>query len=324
MGSLNTLYIITTEQCQMSCPFCYCKFVPQFKDFKKNYTNSTINKDKVNKVLSGKIKDANDNPIKFDYVIFHGGEPLLYPNIIIDIIKENKDNVNNFSIQTNLAYKQLSPEQLSVLSLCTDGYGTSFNYERFRDQPVLKKYFENNIKELSSLGIYGTVLVTITEDTIKNMNPFTLRDYLIDLGIKKVILERPILPLKELENTKNKRKLENMYEEVDKYMEICAKIFPENMTNLFWMVDKCLENNLYLYNTECSNTTFTLYNDKLKYGCPSLESRNVKNKQLGYCLGCDYFKYCGGDCECFNHVCAFPKRTFDYIKDQIEYRKTKK
>ena len=64
MGSLNTLYIITTEQCQMSCPFCYCKFVPQFKDFKKNYSNSTINKDKVNKVLSGKIKDANDNPIK--------------------------------------------------------------------------------------------------------------------------------------------------------------------------------------------------------------------------------------------------------------------
>lgn len=322
---MNTLYIVTTQSCQMSCPFCYCKFIPQFSDFKNEEGKDTsIDTELVKRILNGEMKNDNGEKLYFDYVIFHGGEPLLYPEKIIKIIEENISKVKNFSIQTNLAFKTLSPSQLRALSMCTDGYGTSFNYERFKDNKTFKKYFENNIKELSSLGIYGTVLVTITKDTIMNLNPWALRDYLIDIGIKKVILERPILPLKDLENPKNKKELEELYEEVDKYMEICAKIFPREMTNLFWMVDKCLEHDLFLYNTECSNTTFTLYNDRFKFGCPSLESRNVKNKQLPQCLGCNYFKYCGGDCECFNHVCSFPKRTFDYIKEELEYEKTKK
>ena len=42
---------------------------------------------------------------------------------------------------------------------------------------------------------------------------------------------------------------------------------------------------------------------------------------LSQCLQCKYYKHCGMDCECFNHVCAFPKHTFDYIKKKIEEKK---
>lgn len=308
---MNTLYIVTTNQCQMHCPFCYCNFIPQFQETKES---DHINEDMVSSILHGAY-----NGMKFDYVIFHGGEPLLYPKTILSIMDKCKDIENmNFSIQTNLAFKQLSPDQLRVLSLLPNGYGTSYNIDRFYENKEFKEYFEHNIRELSSLGIYGSLLVTVTDEQIKRQNPRALYNYIKSLqGIREVIFERPIFPIETIKQ--NKLKYTNLYQEVDKYLELCAQIFPRDMTNLFWMVDKALKHNLYLYNTECSKTTLTLYNDRLKFGCPSLEKRNDENTfPMEECMKCRFYKYCGRDCECFNHVCAFPKRTFSYIKKEIE------
>lgn len=304
---MKTLYIVVTNDCQLQCPFCYTNFIPQFKE---NKTSNTINTDMVATLINNGL-----NGEKFDYVIFHGGEPLLYPNIINDILDKVKVNTS-FSIQTNLAYKELSKEQLKVMVRLSDGYGTSYNVDRFENNKQAEEYFIHNIKELNSLGIDGTLLVTVTENQINKQNPSALYEYIKKLGIKKVVLERPILPLEKLKNERTT--CEELYEEVDKYLMQCVMIFPKDMTNLFWLVEKSVNHGLTLYDTQCSNKTYTLYNDYLKYGCPSLEKRNVNNSEMKErCFRCKYYQYCGSDCECFNYVCAFPKRMFDYIKGEL-------
>ena len=308
---MKTLYVITTEQCQMNCPFCYTQFVPQFNtSFKKDAICADMVANVINKGIDGE---------PFTYVIFHGGEPLLYPETILEIM--DKVSVDTeFSVQSNLGFKQLSQEQLKVLTRLKS-YGTSYNVDRFdKGNAIFKFYFQDNVKLLNSMGLEGTVLITITQDQIDKQNPFALYKYIKSLGIKKVVFERPIFPIRDIK--KNKEKYAKLYEDVDKYLRVCAGIFPPDMTNLFWLVEKALEHGLTLYDTKCSNNTYTLFQDRIKYGCPSLENRNEDNKDmLSQCLQCKYYKHCGMDCECFNHVCAFPKQTFDYIKKKIEEKK---
>ena len=307
---MKTLYVVTTEQCQMNCPFCYTQFVPQFnQDFHKDAICAEMVAEVINKGIDGE---------QFTYVIFHGGEPLLVPDTILEIMDKVKVRTE-FSVQSNLAYKELNKKQLEVL-VRLKSYGTSYNVDRFENNKIFKEYFENNVRELNSMGLDSTVLITVTQDQIDKQNPWALYEYIKNLGIKKVVFERPIFPMEEIK--KNKEKYTYFYEKVDEYLKQCASIFPPDMTNLFWLVEKALEHGLTLYDTHCSNNTYTLFKNKIKYGCPSLENRNESNRDMiGKCLQCDYYKYCGMDCECFNHVCAFPKKTFDYIKKQLENKK---
>ena len=309
---MKTLYIITTNQCNMSCPFCYTQFVPQFtKNTERSCINTKTAIDVINKGYKGE---------KYDYVIFHGGEPLLYPKEILEILdgtSSQKDTT--FSIQTNLAYKQLSQDQIKVL-VRLGSYGTSFSVDRFLGKKELEEQFKDNVKFLNTLGLECTLLVTLTEMQIMRQNPWRLLDYVNDLGIQKIVLERPILTNQQYKE--NRESLENLYADIDSYMLTCAKIFPREYTNLYWLVEKSIEHGITLYNTKCSNETFTLYNNEFKYGCPSLECRNENNSEmLTRCLECEYYRWCGMDCECFNHLCAFPKKTFSYIKSVLEQEK---
>lgn len=305
---MKTLYIITTEQCQMNCPFCYTQFVPQF--------NESFTKNSICASMAAKVIDKGIDGEPFTYVIFHGGEPMLAPDTILEIMDLCKTKPE-FSVQSNLAFKQLTQEQMKVFARLKS-YGTSYNVDRFSsNNPVFKQYFENNVKLLNSIGLEGTVLITITKDQINKQNPYALYEYIKNLGISKVVFERPIFPNKDI--IENKEKYTKLYEDIDKYLKACAQIFPPSMTNLFWLVDKALEHGLPLYDIKCSKNTYTLFNNKIKYGCPSLENRNENNRDmLEQCLQCEHYRYCGMDCECFNHVCAFPKQTFDYIKSQLK------
>ena len=85
-----------------------------------------------------------------------------------------------------------------------------------------------------------------------------------------------------------------------------------------------------VYCKQCPNTTIDIANDftisiypnddntiKLKYGCPSREEINIPYDEefANKCYTCSYFSYCKGDCECFNNICTFPKKWFNYIKE---------
>lgn len=306
---MSSLYVLMTDQCQLNCPFCYCNFVP---DMELNKNKNHIDCDKVVYMINNGFEDK-----KFHDVIFHGGEPLLYAkeiNYILDRVKVDESFKTRFTIQTNLIYKELSQEQIKALARI-GGYGTSYSKDRFYNRPNGEKnlkYFINNIQELDRFGIKGSLLITITELQINKMNPHTLKrfiDYNLP-GINYIIFERPIFPMDLV--LKNPDKYEAIYEEVDKYMSQCIDIFDRDKINLFDLV-KNTTTSRSMYPTNCSDFTYTMNDEVLKFGCPSFEphEKPFTRKQ---CLVCRYYKYCKSDCECLNYICAFPKKTFDKVK----------
>ena len=306
---MKTLYIIVTDQCQMRCPFCYVNFVPSFDNNLVSSSETPKNVSHIDPELVYKVIKKGE----YDLAVFHGGEPLLYPQVILDIMDRCKDLNVNFSIQSNLAFKQLSPKQLEAISRL-NSIGTSYSYDRFAHCKQQELYFISNVKELKSIGIGVSSLITVTESQINYQNPYALKDYIDELGVDQIHFERVIMPLKELEE--DKVRLEVMYKEIDKYLRTCYEIFPKDKTTLYTLVRNSIVYRRPFYDTACSNHTHTLYPDKLKYGCPTLEKRNVVDTKMDKCLKCRWFKWCGGDCECFNHVCAFPSLLFErVIKD---------
>lgn len=300
---MKTLYVITTNQCQLSCPFCYTKFIPSFNESKEA---SHIDIDMAAEVI---------NIREYDHVIFHGGEPLLYPDIVMGIMDKVKKKDVVFGIQTNLAFKDLSKDQLKCLYRMKHGYGTSYSIDRFPDD-ILKNNIIHNIHMLNTVGIRSNIIVTITEDQINKQNPYALKSFLDSLDTDYIIFERPILPINTLKT--EYKKCTQLYEEVDKYLETCYKIFDRDKTNIFSLVSNSVRTNSPMYDNHCSFWTETLYYDRLKMGCPSLEKKKVDDRaKMIECLQCDYYKYCKGDCECFNYACAFPKKTFSAVLKDI-------
>ena len=122
----GSLYVITTEECNMNCPFCYTKFVPDFKD--------TNEESHINENMAASIINIGNiiNKTKYDRIIFHGGEPLLYPKTINNIINNVKYDPE-YSIQTNLicllinkitldVYYHYASASVTPVSKFTDNY----------------------------------------------------------------------------------------------------------------------------------------------------------------------------------------------------------
>ena len=320
---MNSLYLIMTESCQMNCPFCYTKFCTGFEN-----DDSILDPDIAVKVIKKGFTRDNKTFEPFDHIIFHGGEPLLYPDnisYIIDKVVQFNPKID-FGIQTNLAYKELSKKQIQLL-IRLGGYGTSYSYDRFAGQEDIERMVINNIKYLATLGVYGTLLITITEDHINNQSPQHLAQYIKEKygDIKYVKLERAIYPINDI--LKDPAKYTRIYERIDEYLKQCLFEFPRELSDLYDNILHSIQNNTKWYPTKCSMFTASLYKDQVKYGCPSREiDDNYKDieKIQSMCLNCNYFKWCGGDCECMNGVCTFPKKSFDMIYSLEELEKRNK
>ena len=309
----NKLFVITTNQCQMKCPFCYTSFVKDFTD-----------KTPIDSIDPKMVSDFVNKRGGFDLLIFHGGEPLLVPDTILEIMKNIESKDVHFTIQSNLAFKSLSKKQMEVICSIDAGYGTSYSVDRFLPTPQLEEYWIENVRYLNSMGIPNTIIVTITEDQVFKQSPVALKKYLDSIGYDYILIERPQFPLEEMR--KNKEKYELLYAQIDRYMEECYKLFPRNKCNLYDQVHYSLWRHHVLYCTDCSKFTYTLYPDgKLKHGCPALEKINIQDPHRNTkCLQCDLFQFCLGDCECMNVVCTFPKRMFRTIAEDIKREQDEK
>lgn len=322
---MHSLYIITTELCQMNCPFCYTKFADGF-NVDKNGTylftdeEPDINSDLAAKVINKGFVAPSGKVEPFDYVIFHGGEPLLFPETIMEIM--DKVNVKvKYSIQTNLAYKDLSKEQIKLL-IRLGSYGTSYSVDRFMNNQTAERQVINNVKYLETMGVYGTLLVTVTIDQYLRQSPEELYKYIKQhyTGIRYVLFERPIYPIKDI--NEDRYRFEKIYSKVDSYLVQALDVFPKDMIDIYDKFKDAITYKRPFYPIHCSKQDCTLYKDQIKYGCPSKELIDGKpiddsekiNKE---CLYCKYYPYCGGDCECMNHVCAFPKRTFNKVREEV-------
>ena len=128
----KTLYVSVTNKCQLHCPFCFNKFVEGFQNDKKEITPRKV------------VKLIKEND--YDTIDFLGGEPLLNPEFIIDIVNSFKNSDKSFCISSNLAFKSLSTLQLEALwkiqkySKSKVSVGTSYNVDRFESTNYLNLF----------------------------------------------------------------------------------------------------------------------------------------------------------------------------------------
>lgn len=268
----------------MECPFCYIHQKPGIIS------------------ISNAIKFIN--AIQPRNIVFHGGEPLLYPESILDIIYGVKQNKYNFSITSNLSF-QLSNKMQQVIDQCS--IATSYSYDRFYLKKQQYNQFKENLYKISKNKDI-TLLITLSNDHMKNQKPEELQVIINTLPIKYVLLERMYgnyTP--ELAN------------KTDEYMFDMFKLLDPKQNILYRMMVNAIKNHLPVFNTKCNSDVITLNTDGKVFSCPNLCGKRLnKNKK---CLLCNLYEYCHGDCPSFQDKCMFPKKTFELVKRDINDQK---
>lgn len=91
------LLIIINDKCNLHCPYC-------FQDEKR--TNKEMSPEVINKIISG-LK--NNKKLKYNGIVFYGGEPMLSQNIILKFID---------SLGENYSYEVMTNGTIDLISFC--------------------------------------------------------------------------------------------------------------------------------------------------------------------------------------------------------------
>lgn len=313
----RTLYVSVTNKCQLHCPFCFNKFVEGFKNDKKELT--------PRKVID--LIKEND----YASIDLLGGEPLLNPEFIIDIVNSFKNSDKSFCISSNLAFKSLSTLQLEALwkiqkySISKISIGSSYNLDRFESTNYFNLWKKNMIY-LDELGINVGVTVTLTEKQC-DQPVDDLISILESVKYKSVNLE--ICKYSKPQNEIELEHIKQVSHKVDLYLKECFEKIPIYKNYQFGRFYDSIINRVPLADPHCSyHTDIVFPDDTLKHGCCSNgvqedDSELLKKKIFeNNCLVCDFYDFCKGDCECSRWTCVFPKKTLKYVQELIwrEYK----
>jgi len=155
-----------TKQCNAKCKYCY-----EEKNYNENLQNAFN--------ILQKIDETNTLPYE---LIFHGGEPLLKINEILEY-KNKLKNVKQFSLQTNgILLKSNLYEHLKDFNIgvSLDSFETDLRNTNITNQQI----FENITKARDNNLSVG-VLITLSRDNI-DKNVFLLLDKLLERGITNI------------------------------------------------------------------------------------------------------------------------------------------
>lgn len=274
---IDTLYIKITENCNLHCPFCYV-------DNKNNLIDTDVAIRAIEKY----------NP---DTIVFHGGEPMLYPEKILDILDKYPDK--NFSITSNLTLP-LNDPRLSILKKCS--VATSYSIDRFTDK-ITEKHFKENLHAVNMFSDV-TLLVTLSKTQMQS-SAKELVENIKCLHCKYVLFERLYT---EDPDT-------NLSLMTDNYLNELMLLLPGPENVLKQMMINAINNNSVVFNLNCDKTVVTLNPDGTIQSCPNLITH--KRTRRKECLTCDIYEYCREDCISFKKICMFPRKTFLRIKEDL-------
>lgn len=336
-------YLKTTDTCNLHCDHCFTNGhngkkgwfdVPRTIDFFKRLHQYTPI------VSSGTIS-------------FHGGEPMLAPPELIfelyDGVKGLWDNLG-WTIQTNLTYP-ITHKKIEIFEvICGKSWGTSWDLNIRWPNPKQEQLWRDNVKTLSAQGHDITVMVCLSGDVIRTLQPIDIINDMVGLGIKHINFERV---------TPNGNALKFMdvgilpsNVELDKWLLLMWEQMLEHKTweyvdNMFF--DSILTG--MIYNThdgyrcrDCEQKILTINADGTIGGCPNsatdntfgtinddIESLmtsegrmcNIASELIRHpkCSICPVFDICNGDCHQLSfqgNVCASPKSTMIQIKNKSD------
>lgn len=325
-----TVYLKTTDTCNLNCSHCFTSG----SQGKKIYFSPE-------KTISFFQRLRKERPnIQSVRFLFHGGEPLIAP---IESLREAYKGLKDifpqttFGLQTNLVFPLTNEKRQFIKDVLYDyGFGTSWDYDiRFgsnasdpskKEELKLKqkKLWEENVKTLVSDGHYMTMIVCLTKNLIKNMEPIELINYAHELGFKHLLVERitsdghaklnsPIIPT----NREQDLWLKKMFDQTIQYKTY------EYIGNMFLSeVAEGFLNHKHVGNRcrECEQSLLTINASGSIAGCPNTAtekpwghidweiSENLNSPQRldvirceklernPLCYKCNAFPYCNSDC----------------------------
>ena len=153
-NELNSLVLMVTYKCQMDCS--YCRVIQK---------NASINADVYKKAVKLLFSSQNEDIL----LRFFGGEPLLYPNLVLDIInyaeevkKEHPGKKIRYLITTNVIdirilekLKQFDVELMMSID------GNEETMEQYRNVKTAKSIMDNLAKvQKSGIEYFVNMLVT--------------------------------------------------------------------------------------------------------------------------------------------------------------------
>ena len=136
MTKKQVMYLKVTENCNMKCPFCYVPKKPIY----------------MTKDIAYQAIDTY-NP---DYIIFHGGEPLLNPDLILKVMEKYPDK--EYSMTSNMVIG-IGEQQSKILEKLGPGnVATSYSIDRFYN-PKEFEIFKRQVKLLKDYTLIITLSV---------------------------------------------------------------------------------------------------------------------------------------------------------------------
>jgi radical SAM protein with 4Fe4S-binding SPASM domain len=324
------IYLKTTETCNLNCLHCFTSGSKGAKIF----WNHTLVADWLKRLHS----EMHLSP--HVHLEFHGGEPFLADLSSMQYVYDQcKDlwNSQSWGVTTNLTFKLSDDIIKFIQGPLGNRVGTSWDPDIRFSSPKQYDLWRKNVQTLIDLGVTVKLFVSVTKGTVA-MNPLDLLEWVRDLGVKELALERL---------TGNGNAL------------LHPEIFPTNSEQDAWFLkmhqqskqanarewfsNEFLESIYSKFETgftaggtfcrDCEEKLFTINADGTIAGCPNsapeqsfgnisdeiksllanpqrVENISCERHRDPRCYQCAVFQYCGGDChqlEWENDVCGAPK-----------------
>lgn len=328
----RTVYIKTTESCQLNCKHCFTggnRPPRTFLDLDK--TEEWIKRFSTNAVKPG-------DDVHFE---LHGGEPFLAPietlKRIVHSIRTYGPDKKSIGATTNLAYK-LTDELLDFMKNDLDSIGTSWDKGIRFDNPKQEALWAANLKKLLTVKEDVVLNVSVSRAVVE-MDQEELIKFLRDTGCYKVLFDR-ITPNG---NANNHLELFPSNAEINQWY-LRMHDATEKLGARKWFHNAALEDVYSKFEKgnacsgtfcrDCEERNITLNADGTIGGCPNsapeehfghidmlmhqlftaekrvdvMVKERVRND---HCFTCPVFSYCGSDCHRLaweGDVCASPRQ----------------
>ena len=182
--AINVCYMITSEQCNLACKYCFLG--NNDKEKRSNFVLENMTKETADKAIEFFIRQIKNSGLDNDdnkpVIIFYGGEPLVNYDVLIYIaekinsLRESEACIKNaeMSMVSNglllTEERALKLRELGVsIAISVDGFTAEANAMRVdvAGNNVFSKIL-NTLDMCKRIGIDVSLSVTLSEETIKD------------------------------------------------------------------------------------------------------------------------------------------------------------
>jgi radical SAM protein with 4Fe4S-binding SPASM domain len=324
------IYLKTTETCNLNCRHCFTNGI----NGAKIYWDHIKVADWLKRLS---VQTAASPHVHCE---FHGGEPFLADLNSMQYVYDNCKDLwasQSWGITTNLTFK-LTPEQIAFIQgPLNSRIGTSWDPDIRFANPKQYDLWRKNVQTLVNLGVTIKLFVSVTKGTV-NMKPIDLLEWVRDLGVKELALERLTM------NGNANRNLDIFPSNLEQdawFLKMHEQSEQNNARH--WFENEFLETVYSKFESgfigggtfcrDCEEKLFTVNADGTVAGCPNsapeqqfgnidqdiqdlllspkrLENIACERSRDPRCYECPVFKYCSGDCHQLaweDDVCGAPK-----------------